>query len=192
MKKSFNDFIIAMPVTEEDFESVAKLVRENIVKDVNLGVQYLKKLSLGEILIAKDRDKIVGMISQKRPGNIFEELPDENFDLKNYKFDKKDIGFIILVVVDPKYQGKGIGKSLVKEAIKYQKIFRAKAVGVHAWQNSPGNGSQKLFESFGFFALKMHKSPWLAYSKKVGPKGYFCPVCGNPCKCDELEMVKYL
>lgn len=192
MEKSFNDLIITEPVTEEDFESVAKLVRENIVKDVNLGVQYLKKLSLGEILIAKDRDKIVGMISQKRPGNIFEELPDENFDLKNYKFDKKDIGFIILVVVDPKYQGKGIGKSLVKEAIKYQKIFRAKAVGVHSWQSSPGNGSQKLFESFGFRPIKMHKSPWLEYSKKAGPKGYWCPVCGNPCKCDELEMVKYL
>jgi len=157
-----------------------------------LGVQYLQKLSVGEILLAKDDEKVIGMIAQKRPGNIFKEIPDENFDLKSYKLDKKEVGFIILVAVDPKYQGKGIGKSLVAKALRYQKDFGAKAIGVHAWQNSHGNGSQKLFESFGFSALKMHKSPWLAYSKAAGPKGYWCPVCGNPCKCNELEMVKYL
>lgn len=183
---------ITEPITDEDFESAAELVEKNIVADTNLGVQYLQKLSVGEILVAKDGDKVVGMISQRRPGNVFNEIPDENFDLKNYKFGKADIGFIILVAVDPKYQGRGIGKQLGAEAMKYQGDFGAKAVGVHAWQNSPGNGSQKLFESLGFLTLKMHKSPWLAYSKKAGPKGYWCPVCGNPCKCDELEMVKYL
>jgi len=147
---------------------------------------------VGEILVAKDGDKVVGMICQKRPGKIFSELPDEQFDLNSYRVAKNDIGFIILIAVYPKYQGRGIGKLLVAKAIEYQKQFGAKAVGIHAWQNSPGNGSQKLFEFFGFSALKMHKAPWLSYSKKAGPKGYLCPVCGNPCKCDELEMVKYL
>jgi ribosomal protein S18 acetylase RimI-like enzyme len=183
---------ITEPITEEDFKRASELVEKNIVADTNLSVQYLKKLSVGEIMVAKDEDKVIGMICQKRPGKIFLEFPDKQFNLKKYKFAKKDIGFIILIAVDPKYQGQGIGKKLVTMALKYQKDFGAKAVGVHAWQSSPGNGSQKLFESFGFTHLKMHKSPWLKYSKKAGPKGYWCPVCGNPCKCDELEMVKYL
>jgi ribosomal protein S18 acetylase RimI-like enzyme len=153
---------------------------------------YLLRSSSGELFVAKDGNKVVGMIKMLRPGKIFGELPDKHFSLKKIKCQKNEIGYVTLIAIEPKYQGKGIGKKLVEKGLKEQKIFGSKCVLVHAWQGSPGNASEKLFKSLGFEPLKLYKSPWEKHSKVVGPKGYWCPVCGNPCVCDELEMVKYI
>ena len=187
-----NKLLITEPILESDFVNVLRIVEENICRDKNFDSDYFKSLSFGEVLLAKFDNEVVGVLTQRRPGRIFQELSDKFFALDQIKSYKSEIGFIVLVSVDPKYQKKNIGKKLVKKALKLQAEWNSKAVGVHSWQASPGGGSQKLFESCGFQALKLHKSPWLEHAKKVGPKGYWCVVCGHPCGCDELEMIKYL
>jgi len=183
---------IGFPVLELDFKAIVKLVAKNITKDVSCGIDYYKSSSLGEVIIVKHNDQVIGMIKQSRPGKIFEESEDKHFYLKNIKAKKKDIGYISWLAVAEGYQGEGIGKKLVREALKYQKEWGSKAVVVHCWQASPGNASQKLFKKMGFSSLKMHIRPWGEYSKNLGAKKYWCVVCGNPCFCDELEMIKYI
>lgn len=183
---------IDYPITNKDFQSIVKLVDRTICIDQDYREEYFQGLSVGEVLVARDGERVVGAVAQCRPGKVFKQISDDHFDLENINYPKADIGFITLVAIDPDHQGKGIGKALVGRALEIQKEFRAKAVGVHCWQGSPGNGSQKLFEHFGFEPLKMHREPWKGYSREVGLEGYNCVVCGNPCTCDELEMIKYL
>ena len=180
---------ICEPVDEKNFSESIKLIDENICRDKNFGVDYLKSLSSGEMLVAKNNDRVIGVLAQRRPGKIFNEIADKFFVLDKIAAKKKDIGYIVLVAVDPKNQGMGIGKKLLVSALDLQKKWKAKCVGVHCWQGSPGNSSRKLFENFGFSAIKLHKAPWAEFSQKAGPKDYWCVVCGNPCTCDELEMV---
>lgn len=182
---------IEEPVTEEDFVEAEKIIEENIVKsDENLN--ELKSLSVGEVLIAKIDNEVVGMISMFRPGKVFKTTQAQFISLDKIKTEKSKIGYIMFLAVSKKHQGKGIGKSLVLAGIKKQQEFGAECVLIDAWQSSPNGASQKLFEGLGFKTIKLHKQPWFEESKKVGLKKFNCVVCGNPCKCDELEMVKYL
>ena len=182
---------ITEPVTEEDFVEAEKIIEENIVKsDENLA--ELKSLSVGEVLVAKIGEEVAGVISMYRPGKVFKTTQAKYISLDKIKAKKTQIGYIMFLAVSKKHQGKGIGKSLVLAGVENQKEFGAKCVLTDAWQSSPNGASQKLFESLGFGANKLHKQPWFTESKKVGPKKFTCVVCGNPCKCDELEMVKYL
>lgn len=192
MKMINNKIKICYPLLESDFRQALKILHDNIARDSFCGLDYLKSGSEGEVLIAKDGDEIVGVLKQNRPGKIFNELPDEHFDLENTRANKNEIGYISWIAIDQKYQGRGIGKILVDKSLKYQKEWQAKAVVVHCWQGSPGNASQKMFEKVGFKPLKMFKSPWYNHSKETGPENYWCVVCGNPCVCDELEMIKYI
>ena len=184
-------FKITVPIIEQDFKDALKLLHDNIFEDASYNVKHLKSQSVGEVLVAKINGEVVGALMHCRPGKIFKRLEDKYFDLKNIKADKKDIGFIEVLVVDRKFRRKGIGKALIMKAMEYQKEWNSKVVVVHSWQSSPGNGSEKLYTKLGFTAQKMHKSPWLEYSKD--PKeDFLCVVCGRHCKCDDLEMVKYI
>ena len=187
-----NNIQIEYPVIAKDFNDLLKIISLNLVFDKNMTTEYFQSLSSGEILLAELDGKIVGALVHRRPGKIFFELPDEHFDLEHINYSKKDLGYIAIVVVDSKHQGKGIGKLLLNEALNLQKDFGSKAVIVHCWQSSPGKGSEKLFRSAGFEALKVHKQPWHEYALEVGSEGHLCAACGNPCTCDELEMIKYL
>lgn len=183
---------IVEPVIEPEFEAAFHIVKKNIADWADHRVEHLKNLSLGEILVVKIDGRVVGVLEQRRPGKVFGEVKDKFFALDKIDCAKDEIGHINVIAVSEENQKKGIGKLLLKRALQLQRDFGAKCVNVFAWQSSPGMGSQKLFESFGFETIQLLKHPWLEYSKKVGPKKFWCVVCGNPCKCDELEMVKYL
>lgn len=183
---------IEMPILGADFVQASKLIDENIARDVNFGLEYLQDLAVGEIFVAKDDDKVVGVLAMRRPGAIFAELDLKHFSLDKIKSPKKDIGYITIVAVDPNYQGQGIGRMLLETGLKQQKEFGAKCVGAQCWQGSPGNASLKMFKKFGFIELKLHKKLREKYSKDLGKNGYWCPVCGNPCVCDDIEVIKYL
>ena len=182
---------IIEPILESDFEAAKKLVEDNLYKDINLQKQ-LRESSAGEVLVAKIDERVVGMLAMRRPGKVFKEIGDRYFEPENLKIGKDKIGYIALVSVDAEYQGHGIGKKLVARAIVSQKNWNASEIIAHASESSPGNASERLFSSFAFIPTKLHKQPWHDYSLKEGPEVFLCNFCGCPCKCDELEMVKYL
>jgi len=207
--------IITEPILESDFRGAWQLVESHLFKN-NITIGSLEESSIGEVLIAKDGDaasltdkvsagagapaspesgmrgKVIGMIQSRRPGRIFKYIDEKYISLDKIKVAKEELGFISLIVLAPEYRGKGIGKLLINKALANQKEWGAKCVGAFAWQASPNSGSQKLFESCGFVPIKLHEEPWKSFSERVGPEGYFCTVCSNPCRCDYLEMVKYL
>jgi hypothetical protein len=105
-KNSKNEGIkIVEPITEQDFLDSIELVRKTLFWEKGL-LNEFKSLSSGELLIAKDKNKIVGVLSQRRPGKIFTDWPEEYFDLENIKSSKEDIGYIAIIAVDKKSQGK--------------------------------------------------------------------------------------
>ena len=112
--------------------------------------------------------------------------------LKKIDAKRDKIGCIQVVAVDAKFQGMGIGKKLIEKGLNQLKKMGSKVVLAHIWMSSPGGASEKLFLLSGFKPIKLHKRIWFESSKKMGPKKYLCALCGNPCKCDALEMVKYL
>lgn len=186
-----NKFSTNYPVTEKDFHEVFALVEENLFKN-DLALEEFKKASVGDILIVRNSDRVIGMLHMYRPGKVFEEIEEKYFDPKNISGDKSKIGYIALVSVEKNAQGKGIGKLLVEKALESTREWGAEKVIVHVSKSSPGNASEKLFASFGFVPTKLHKAPWQEYSLRRGPKGFWCNFCGNPCHCDELEMLKDL
>lgn len=185
------DISIAYPTTEKDYADIVSLVESNLYKEKSL-LDEIKEASVGEVMIAKKDGLIVGMLSMRRPGKIFKEIEDKYFDLNALECSKDDTGYIALVAVKKKMHGQGVGKLLVKKAIELQNEWDAKAIVVHASQSSPGHAADRLFSSFGFVPTKLHTAPWHDYSKEAGPDGFWCNFCGNPCKCDELEMVYYI
>ena len=182
---------ITEPITKQDYQSIIDLIEENIIKYVTT-LKWLQSFAFGDIKIAKIDDKVVGAIVMTRNGKAFDDHDQKYFDVENIKCQKNKYGHITFIVVDKNFHGMGIGKKLVKAGIKYLKETGSSAIGVHCWQSSPGNASEKLFRSLEFEALKMHIAPWLEDSLKKGPKKSWCVACGYPCKCDELEMILYL
>lgn len=178
-------------ITEKDFLDAIKLIKRNLYSEDTIEGEF-RSTSSGELLLAKDRGKIVGVLYQRRPGKIFVDYPDEYFELSKIKAAQKSIGYIAVIAVAKDCQGLGIGKMLLKKALGLQQEFGSGAVVVHCSKNSPGNASEKLFTSFGFKPLKLFVRPWEEISKIRGKEGFACAFCGNPCVCDELEMVKYL
>lgn len=182
---------VCEPLLKSDYKDVLKLVEECIVRGP-VNIEELKKLSSGEMLVAKMDSEVVGMLTMRRPGKIFKDYDEKYFSIDKYKVSQEKVGYIELIVVAKEQRRLGVATKLVNRAIEIQKEFGSRAIGVLAWQGSPNQSSQKLFESFNFLPLDLHKSPWLQFSQELGAEGYWCPVCGNPCSCDDLEMILYL
>lgn len=184
--------VITEPVLESDFHEAFEIIKENLADWADHRAESLKDLSFGEVLVAKNDGKVAGVLEQRRPGKVFGEMKDKYFAFEKIHADKNNIGHINIIAVAKNHQAKGVGKLLLKRALELQHDFGAKCVNTFVWQQSPGMRSQKLFEGFGFEAIQLLEHPWFEYSKKVGLDKFKCVICGNPCKCDELEMVKYL
>lgn len=183
---------INYPILKQDFLQADRIINKQVVRDSDWGIDYLQSLSMGEILLAKIENNVIGVIAQRFSGEIFKEMEDKYFSLEKFICEKCDYGYVVLIAVDKQYQSLGIGKQLLQQALMEQKKFGTKAVGVHCWQSSPSNASQKLFEGFGFKPLKLHIKTWYEHSKRVGVENFECAVCGNPCLCNDLEMIKYI
>lgn len=183
---------IQTPTLLSDFKAILKLVEDNLAYDQNFNFELLTSLPVGCVLIAEEDDKVVGVLVQRSPGQVFTEIDEEWFSLDQIDLAKEKIGFIEAVVVDPAFQRKKIGQKLLAEALKYQKDFGSQAVLTLAWQSSRDHASEKLFTAAGFSPLEIKKEMMKEYSLSLGKKGYRCSHCGNPCHCDSLEMIKYL
>lgn len=181
---------IIEPILESDFKEALKLIEDNLV--VLLTLDELKKLPVGRLYLAKIEDKIAGVMQINYPGEELHNYKEKCIILDKIKVKRQELASIPVIVVSSEYQKMGIGKRLIKKGLKELENAGAKAVLTHIWMSSPGNASEKLFTSFGFLPIKIHKKIWFENSKKMGPKKYSCAVCGNPCTCDALEMIKYL
>ena len=98
------------------------------------------KYDVGGIFVAVDtsKDRIVGMI-----------LVDVGRDSRSDKV----IGKIINFIVDPNYQGKGIGSMLLEKAIDFTSEKKATVIRINARREL--KGAVQLFQKFGFDEIYM-------------------------------------
>ena len=85
----------------------------------------------------------------------------------------------------PAYQGMGIGKELVNRSEKKVEKFHLPHVSI-IW-NYEGNKIIPLFEKTGYKKIANFPEFWKNDSLE---KKYSCNICGLPCKCEALIMVK--
>lgn len=89
------------------------------------------------------------------------------------------------VLVDPELRGQGFAVRLSTKSFEALKKTDAEAVVCHSWKESPGQSSRLYLESLGFQAIKEYPHFWTDID-------YSCILCGNPCGCTAVEMIKYL
>jgi ribosomal protein S18 acetylase RimI-like enzyme len=124
-------------------ESLMKILTETFhqkfLKDQwRLNMEY--KYEIGGVFVAIDttENKIVGMI-----------LIDVGKDTRS----NKKVGKVINFIVDPNYQGKGIGSKLLEQAIEYSTERKATAIRVNARRQL--ENTVQLFKKFGFDEVYM-------------------------------------
>lgn len=185
-----NNIKITEPILESDFVKALSIVDRNLA--VVMSLNELKGLPVGRLFVAKIDGDVVGILKLNYPGEELSDYEENYISLDKISAKRDEVGCVVVVAVDAKFQKMGIGKLLMKKGILELEKSGAKAILTHVWMSSPGGASEKLFRSFGFLPIKLHENIWYESSKKMGPKKYSCAVCGNPCRCNALEMVKYL
>ncbi|NVM29809.1 MAG: GNAT family N-acetyltransferase [Candidatus Helarchaeota archaeon] len=138
--------IIIKESTIDDLDSLESLMksltetfRQKFFKEQwRLDMKY--KYDVGGVFVAVDttEDKIVGMI-----------LVDVGRDMLSNKM----IGKIINFIVDPKYQGKGIGSMLLERAVDFSTERKATVVRINARREL--KNTVQLFQKFGFDEVYM-------------------------------------
>ena len=89
------------------------------------------------------------------------------------------------VAVAPKFQGQGLGSTLLNASISALRQQGALAGLAHIWRQSPGNSAERYFTKAGAELLQIHPDRWLHLCQDAG---YVCPLCGNACHCSAAEM----
>lgn len=131
---------------------------------VGLKLEYFydaKNPSIGRCFVVKDNDAQIGM-------SIFKELNSidvylnysvtQNIKRFHHSLSDKDMMCIELLKIHPSYQGKGLGKKLVKSIIEKAKELNCKSIFVRA-EPFPDSRMdlEELIEwytQFGFYRLK--------------------------------------
>jgi len=184
------DVKILEPILESDFKEALRIVDDNLA--VVMSLSELENEPVGRLHLAKIDNKVAGVLNLKFPGEELSDYEEKCITLDKINAERNEIGCVVVVAVDSKFQKMGIGRKLIQKGLRELKKTGAKVALAHIWMSSPGGASKKSFESLGFEPVKLHEKIWFESSKKMGPEKYSCAKCGNPCRCDALEMIKYL
>lgn len=96
-----------------------------------------------------------------------------------------DMAYFQSCFVDPAFSGRGIGTRLSKAALLRLVRLGAKGALAHSWKESPHDSSRRALRGLGFHAIAEHPAYW-----ETVP--HACVVCGFPCRCTAVEMVRAL
>lgn len=102
-------------------------------------------------------------------------------------FATEKVGVMLAVAVRDEYQGKGIGRNLLKLRKDWFKENGAKYALTNSWNSKTQFSSPRLFTADGFELLS-HFSNYILPSK--GPSG--CPKCASVCRCENFIFIKKL
>ncbi len=82
------------------------------------------------------------------------------------KYEGKEVAEIHEIFVLPEYQGKGIGKALMKKAEEYGKE-RGRDL-IELWVGIGNEKARRFYESLGFQMMEV-KGIWIRMRRKIGP-----------------------
>lgn len=174
---------------EQDILNVKLFADKWIGKDYFSTDELLEYLYLGKkddvqcsLIAINDEDEIIGIRIVFAPTKWENEFKNK---LSRDMWKSKNAGYFKSLFIDDRYQGKGIGSSLSKEAIKRLKSVGAKSIVTHSWLESPNNSSQKYLLKMGFNKIINYENYW-------GHLDYECTRCGYGCVCTAQEMEKII
>ena len=113
----------------------------------------------------------------------------ENIDKYSIKLvlDKTTL-YLDMIVLDSKYQNKGIGTKLMKDFVEFAKQNNYKKLECSAVEANGHTNSKKLLENFGFDCVESVEGYW----GKLCPD-FYCTECGQkPCICNMHKYIKKL
>jgi GNAT superfamily N-acetyltransferase len=102
-------------------------------------------------------------------------------------FATEKVGVMLAVAVKDEFQGKGIGRNLLKLRKDWFKENDAKYALTNSWNSKSQFSSPRLYAADGFELLS-HFSNYIHPSK--GPSG--CPKCTGVCRCENFIFIKKL
>ena len=101
-----------------------------------------------------------------------------------YAYKNQKLAVLKSIVVDPKFQGYGVGTRLVEESTRHLKISGAEAFISIAWTSSKGTHIGGIYANLNFVQLDKVEKFW---SKDSEANEYSCPECGTPpCQCSAV------
>ncbi|SCY56949.1 GNAT family N-acetyltransferase [Desulfoluna spongiiphila] len=163
-----------------------------------LGVDYLTKNDFTDqdvVFVACDKktNKFLGFSRSKylNESSLKKELKNKEISqFKDivYSSQKDKLVIINTVAVEPFFQGRGIGRKIVKETIQSEPLNEAEVIISTAWKGKKGVNIGGVLSSLGF--VNCHEFPkfWHEESKELN---YKCPDCGIPCNCSAV-MFKHI
>jgi GNAT superfamily N-acetyltransferase len=104
-------------------------------------------------------------------------------------FEQHRVGSLETASVTESLQGRGIGRELSRQRIRWLSGAGCTAVIGVSWESGLANTSDRAFSKLGFERLSQVKGFYVDDSIR---RGFVCPVCGSPpCRCSASLYVKY-
>lgn len=177
------------PALPDDVKAIVKL------SDINFGKAYLSTENINlfvehtetAVYVAENKKALIGfgifhLIMQWEIINYL----GNSLGNKFVNFNPQDRIFLIKsLAIKPEYRRKGIGKNLVRKAMK-EKFSGDQLLSI-VWESKENTAMEKLCKSLGMKFWYKAENFWLMDSSE---KNYNCPVCGNPCMCNALIYKK--
>lgn len=176
---------------DSQYGDILDIVEETLGSGIVEGPD-LEQHDKESILIASEKEKVLGVALVEPLESALKVLEECYFSLAEYCEDLKDMSYLHLLLVRPKYQGRKIGSRLLERVIELSKDRGYKKIVTHSFapKNVDISYSQILYEKYGFETIKSHDQCFLEVSKQKS--NYNCIVCSNPCYCSAKEMLKNL
>jgi len=186
--KANKDTIKYAPLTAEYFPQViilANHVHGEGYLDSEKLIEWTNKGIVNEIncsFVALLNDQVIGFRSTYSANNW---KVDQWCTPELWQVERQKCCYFKCNTVEEKYRGLGIGKQLLKLAIKAAELQGAQAGISHLWKQSPNNSAVSYFSKCGGKLVKSHPDKWNEDSKQ----GYNCILCGHDCHCEAAEMI---
>lgn len=178
-KKTEKFKIVFRNLSQEQLNQTYKLHKEKLGEDY-LDFNHFKKLAKDKkLLIAVERNVVVGYLT------IDFLTEREFFKTKKINLTASDNNVVVFNTCAVKYEKRSIGSFLFQFAI--ENFAKDKVIYCPVWKSGENINAHNLLTKFGFRSLITLEKFW--YNESLAHKNY-CPVCGSPCKCDNVIYKK--
>lgn len=133
-----------------DLEEIYELHTKCFIKSEHWYKTIIKQyLNDGIVIIVKETSKIVGVLLQGSiipcdSKDIFESINKEGTNFYDLKYHLKELYGIVMICIDPLYQGNGLGKKLIERHFEYNP---KKMLCLHTRKS---NNAYYLYKSMGY------------------------------------------
>lgn len=171
--------IIFKNLPQEKLTQAYELHKEKLGQDYLSFSHFDNLAKQDKLLLAVEKNVVVGFLTI----DFSTEL--DFFVSKKISLPASNEEVVVFNTCAVRYEKKKVGSTLFKFAI--DNFAKDKVIYCPVWKAGEKVNAHRLLEKFGFKELVTLKKFW--YKESLNYKNY-CPVCGSPCKCDNIIYKK--